>query len=245
MDIEKLLEALEAAATQWGMKGIGVLLAVLAGWAVANSVSNRLRRALEARNFDLTLTRFFANLVRYSILVSVGVACLGVFGVQTISFAGLIAAAGLAIGLALQGTLTNFASGVMLLIFRPFKGGRPREGGRRGRRGGGHRPLHLRVQVVRQPPADRAQQRHLRRHHRQRHALPRAARGREHQQPLRRRPRRHARGPREGGRPGARGAARARSTGVPGRPRGQHGELAAAPLVHARGLLGRVPRHHP
>ena len=60
MDIEKLLEALEAAATQWGMKGIGVLLAVLAGWAVANSVSNRLRRALEARNFDLTLTRFFA-----------------------------------------------------------------------------------------------------------------------------------------------------------------------------------------
>jgi small conductance mechanosensitive channel len=123
MDIEKLLEALEAAATQWGMKGIGVLLAVLAGWAAANSVSNRLRRALEARNFDLTLTRFFANLVRYSILVSVGVACLGVFGVQTISFAGLIAAAGLAIGLALQGTLTNFASGVMLLIFRPFKVG--------------------------------------------------------------------------------------------------------------------------
>ena len=123
MDIEKLLEAMEAAATQWGMKGIGVLLAVLAGWAAANSVSNRLRRALEARNFDLTLTRFFANLVRYSILVSVGVACLGVFGVQTISFAGLIAAAGLAIGLALQGTLTNFASGVMLLIFRPFKVG--------------------------------------------------------------------------------------------------------------------------
>jgi uncharacterized membrane protein YiaA len=187
MDIEKLLEALEAAATQWGMKGIGVLLAVLAGWATANSVSNRLRRALEARNFDLTLTRFFANLVRYSILVSVGVACLGVFGVQTISFAGLIAAAGLAIGLALQGTLTNFASGVMLLIFRPFKVGD-----------------HVKVAGVdgvveaidlftcefkslRQPPADRAQQRHLRRHHRQRHALPRAARGREHQQPLRRR----------------------------------------------------------
>lgn len=123
MDIEKLIEQLQGIATTWGIKVVGVLVAALVGWIVANSLSSRLRRTLEARHFDLTLTRFFTNLVRYAILAGVALGCMGVFGIETTSFAGLIAAGGLAIGLAFQGTLSNFAAGVMLLIFRPFKVG--------------------------------------------------------------------------------------------------------------------------
>jgi small conductance mechanosensitive channel len=123
MDIPALLEQLQAVGTQWGIKIVGVLVAAIVGLMVANGLSGRLRRTLESRNFDLTLTRFFANLVRYAILAGVALGCMGVFGIETTSFAGLIAAAGLAIGLAFQGTLSNFAAGVMLLVFRPFKVG--------------------------------------------------------------------------------------------------------------------------
>ena len=123
MNIEQLLEQLQLIATQWGIKVVGVLVAAIVGLMVANSLSGRLRKTLEARKFDLTLTRFFANLVRYAILAGVALGCMGVFGIETTSFAGLIAAGGLAIGLAFQGTLSNFAAGVMLLIFRPFKVG--------------------------------------------------------------------------------------------------------------------------
>ncbi|MEZ4326289.1 MAG: mechanosensitive ion channel [Polyangiales bacterium] len=123
MNLQQLVNQLQDIATTWGIKVVGVLVAAIVGWIVANRLSGRLRKTLEARNFDLTLTRFFANLVRYAILAGVALGCLGVFGIETTSFAGLIAAAGLAIGLAFQGTLSNFAAGVMLLIFRPFKVG--------------------------------------------------------------------------------------------------------------------------
>jgi len=78
---------------------------------------------LEARKFDPTLTRFFANMARYAILVGVGLGCMGVFGIETTSFAAIIGAAGLAVGLAFQGTLSSFSAGIMLLVFRPFKVG--------------------------------------------------------------------------------------------------------------------------
>ena len=73
--------------------------------------------------FDETLTKFLAKLVRWGILLLVGLSCLSYFGVETTSFAAVIGAAGLAIGLAFQGTLSNFAAGAMLLIFRPYKVG--------------------------------------------------------------------------------------------------------------------------
>ena len=73
------------------------------------------------KKMDVTLQRFFANLVRYSVIVFTVLATLQQFGLQTNSFLAVLGAAGLAIGLALQGTLSNVATGVMLLIFRPFK----------------------------------------------------------------------------------------------------------------------------
>lgn len=90
----------------------------VAGWLAA-----AVRKGMEAAKIDATLTIFAAKAVRYTILVLAGLSCLGMFGVQTTSFAAILGAAGFAVGLAFQGTLSNFASGVMLLVFRPFKVG--------------------------------------------------------------------------------------------------------------------------
>jgi small conductance mechanosensitive channel len=79
--------------------------------------------------FDVTLAHFLANVIRYAVLVMVVVAVLGQFGVQTASILAALGAAGLAIGLALQGTLQNIAAGIMLLILRPFRLGETIEAG--------------------------------------------------------------------------------------------------------------------
>lgn len=91
---------------------------IVGGWA-RRLVESALRRA----SMDETLTRFLGTLARWTILVLAGVAILGTFGIETTSFAALLAGAGLAVGLALQGTLSNVSSGVLLLVFRPFKVG--------------------------------------------------------------------------------------------------------------------------
>jgi small conductance mechanosensitive channel len=106
-----------------GPKVLGVLLALFFAWVIANWTERGVRVALEGRNFDATLTRFFAKLARYVILIAAVLGCLGVFGIQTAGFAAVLAAAGFAVGMAFQGTLGNFAAGIMLLVFRPFKVG--------------------------------------------------------------------------------------------------------------------------
>ncbi len=95
---------------------VGLFIANLVSSWLAGAVTKRLTQA----KFDVTLTRFFGKLVRYAILTMAVLACLGIFGIETTSFAALIGAAGLAVGLAFQGTLGNFAAGIMLLTFRPF-----------------------------------------------------------------------------------------------------------------------------
>ena len=106
-----------------GPKVLGVLLALFFAWVIAGWTERGVRAGLENRNFDATLTRFFAKLTRYLILIGAVLGCLGVFGIQTASFAAVLAAAGFAVGMAFQGTLGNFAAGIMLLAFRPFKVG--------------------------------------------------------------------------------------------------------------------------
>lgn len=104
-----------------------VLLAALiliVGLLVAGKVNKLIHKTGEKYdNLDNTLFRFLGNLGKYIILAFVIIAVLNRFGVQTASIVALLGAAGLAIGLALQGTLTNLAAGVMLLIFRPYKVG--------------------------------------------------------------------------------------------------------------------------
>jgi len=97
-----------------------VILAI--GIWIAGKSDRITNRMLEkAGHFDEMLRGFFGNIVRYFILTITGLTVLGQFGVQTASLVTVIGAASLAIGLALQGTLSNLAAGVMLLIFRPFR----------------------------------------------------------------------------------------------------------------------------
>jgi small conductance mechanosensitive channel len=106
-----------------GMRAALVLVLLTLAWTLAGWASNMVRMSLRRLKFDETLTLFMAKLAKWSVLLLAGLACLSKFGVETTSFAAVIGATGFAIGLAFQGTLSNFASGAMLLIFRPYKVG--------------------------------------------------------------------------------------------------------------------------
>lgn len=109
---------------------IGGLVILIIGWIIASWLASMTRRAVgRVERIDLTLKNFFASLVRYLVLILTGLAVLSQFGVQTASLIAVLGAAGLAIGLAMQGALSNLAAGVMLLLFRPFKIGDYIEGG--------------------------------------------------------------------------------------------------------------------
>ena len=107
----------------YGLRALVVVAMMVAAWTVSGWAATLVRRALARVRFDETLTKFISKLVRWLILLLVGLTCISYFGVDTTSFAAVLGAAGLAVGLAFQGTLSNFASGGMLLIFRPFKVG--------------------------------------------------------------------------------------------------------------------------
>ncbi len=106
---------------------MNLLLAVvilIIGMYIAGKVRSIIVKTGEKyEKLDDTLFRFLGSLAKYIILAFVGIAILNRFGVQTASIVALLGAAGLAVGLALQGTLTNMAAGIMLLIFRPYKVG--------------------------------------------------------------------------------------------------------------------------
>lgn len=107
----------------WGFK-IGFALLILVGaWVLSGWIRAALKRGTNRAHLDPTLSAFFANLAKWAILTIAVITSLEVFNIQPASFAAVIAALGLAIGLAFQGTLSNIASGVLLLIFRPFKVG--------------------------------------------------------------------------------------------------------------------------
>jgi small conductance mechanosensitive channel len=123
LDAGALMGTLTELATQWGLQIIGAIIVLFVGRIVAGWARRLTRKALERAEVDPTLVPFIAKLVYYLLLAFVVIAVLGVFGVQTASLVAVLGAAGLAVGLAMQGTLSNFAAGVMLLFFRPFKVG--------------------------------------------------------------------------------------------------------------------------
>jgi len=113
-----------AMAVQYSFSIIGAILLFILGWTIAGLLRRWSYEGLSrVHGFDETLARFFSNVIRYAILVMVFVTVLAQFGVQTASIIAALGAAGLAIGLALQGTLQNIAAGIMLLVLRPFKAG--------------------------------------------------------------------------------------------------------------------------
>lgn len=106
----------------YGLRVLGALLILIIGWTVAGWGRRLvLRSTAKIRTMDETVARFLASMVRYGIIAFTVLAVLSQFGVETTSFIAVMGAMGLAVGLALQGTLSHVASGFMLLIFRPFK----------------------------------------------------------------------------------------------------------------------------
>ena len=117
------LKGLQPQVEQYGLRALLVLVLMILALTLSSWASAMVERGLARIRFDETLTKFLARLVRWGILLLAVLACLDHFGVETTSFAAVIGALGLAIGLAFQGTLSNFAAGAMLLIFRPYKVG--------------------------------------------------------------------------------------------------------------------------
>lgn len=102
---------------------VAAIAIIIIGMLVARIVSNTLNRLMRARHLDATVADFLSALVRYGIIAFTLIAALGRVGVQTASVIAVLGAAGLAIGLALQGSLSNLAAGVLLVTFRPFRTG--------------------------------------------------------------------------------------------------------------------------
>lgn len=102
---------------------VAAIAIIIVGMIVARIVSNALNRVMRARHIDATVADFLSALVRYGVIAFTLIAALGRVGVQTASVIAVLGAAGLAIGLALQGSLSNLAAGVLLVTFRPFRSG--------------------------------------------------------------------------------------------------------------------------
>jgi len=99
------------------------ILTLIVGLFVARLIASGFHKMMSKRKLDPTIVDFVSHMVRYVIVAFVVIAALGRIGVQTTSFIALLGAAGLAVGLALQGSLSNFASGVLIIVLRPFKAG--------------------------------------------------------------------------------------------------------------------------
>ena len=123
MNIEEVTAVSADLLTQWGLKVVGAIALLIVGRMVAGLLRKLTRRSMKKAEVDATLIPFMSSMVYYLALAVVLIAVLGLFGIQTTSLIAILGAAGLAIGLALQGTLSHFASGIMLLIFRPFRVG--------------------------------------------------------------------------------------------------------------------------
>jgi small conductance mechanosensitive channel len=123
MEIEQLLQKVYEIFTVFGVKIVGAIVVFIIGRWVSKFIANLIRKLMDKREVDPTITKFVGNLTYFALLTFVVLAALGLVGIQTTSFIAVLGAAGLAIGLALQGSLANFAAGFLLILFRPFKVG--------------------------------------------------------------------------------------------------------------------------
>ena len=122
-DSAQYIETLINLFVVWGPKLAGAILALIIGLWLANMITGGLSRSMEKSEVDPSLRPFLKSLVSTLLKVLVVVSVLGMVGIQMTSFIAILGAAGLAVGMALSGTLQNFAGGVMILIFKPFKVG--------------------------------------------------------------------------------------------------------------------------
>jgi small conductance mechanosensitive channel len=123
MDWQKVWDTASTQLTTFGLKVLGAILVWIIGRWLIGLGTKLLKRALDRQRVDPTLQRYIGNIVNVALTIILVIAILGYFGVETTSFAALIAAMGIAIGAAWAGLLANFAAGAFLIVLRPFKVG--------------------------------------------------------------------------------------------------------------------------
>jgi small conductance mechanosensitive channel len=121
VDVNTRIQQILAFATSYGLQILGAILILVIGRIAAGFAKRSVRRVLTFRHVDTTIISFASSLAYFGILTVAVLAALSKFGIQTTSFVAVLGAAGFAVGLALQGSLANFASGVLILLFHPFK----------------------------------------------------------------------------------------------------------------------------
>lgn len=121
--MEQMLDKIYQLLTVYGLKVLAAIAIFIIGRWVAKGVRKLVERVMEKGKVDPTLVTFTSNMVYIALLAFIVIAALGQLGIQTTSFIAILGAAGLAVGLALQGSLANFAAGFLLIVFRPFKVG--------------------------------------------------------------------------------------------------------------------------
>ncbi len=121
--MEQVIVKLQEWIALYGLRVIAAAAILIIGRFVAIGIRRVLKKVLQRSHVEDTLISFVTNLAYIAILTFIVIAALGQLGVQTASFVAVIGAAGLAVGLALQGSLANFAAGVLMIIFKPFKVG--------------------------------------------------------------------------------------------------------------------------
>ncbi len=122
-DVAGLMTQAQTLGVDFGVRIIVALLIFYIGRMIARSLSTGVRKVLAAREVDKILETFVSNLVYWALLVVVIIAAIDRLGIETTSLIAVMGAAGLAVGLALQGSLSNFAAGVLIVIFRPYRVG--------------------------------------------------------------------------------------------------------------------------
>jgi len=123
IDWAGLWEEIQTVGVSFGIKLVAAIVIFYVGRIVAKMVTNGVRKLMVAQDVDKILESFVGNLVYSLLMIFVIIAAINQLGVQTTSLIAIMGAAGLAIGLALQGSLANFASGVLIVMFRPYKVG--------------------------------------------------------------------------------------------------------------------------
>lgn len=118
-----IIETLQSFVVSYGLNIIGAILIFIIGRWVAGIASNLLKKAMTKADVEASLVNFTGSVAYVGILIFAVLAAVARLGIQTTSFIAVLGAAGLAIGLAMQGALANFAAGVLLLLFRPYKVG--------------------------------------------------------------------------------------------------------------------------
>jgi small conductance mechanosensitive channel len=127
--MEDIIKQLQAVVAEYGLQVLGAIATLIIGMWIAKLLAKSFSKVLTKREVDQTLVKFFVSLARIALIVFVIISAAAQVGIQTASFVAVIGAAGLAIGFALQGSLSNLAAGVMLIIFKPVKVGDYIEGG--------------------------------------------------------------------------------------------------------------------